>query len=495
MRNKEKILNLVLSAFSQVIIMALGFIIPRIILVHYGSDTNGTIGTITQIFTYMALLEAGISQATKNQLYKYLENKDQNGVSKILSLSGKYFKRITFVYFVLVIVLSSILPIILKSNLSYWTIFFVVFFEGGTGVVSFFFIEKRSVLLMTDGKNYLNSIIVLGDKLACYAIKIVLALYSVNIAYIQAGYFLVSLIKVAVYFVYVKKEYPWLKYNLDTGEMKLPDRKYYIITEVAWTVFSSTDMIVLSIFASTTLSSVYSIYSLIFTSLYGLLNAVYQSLHYILGQTFVADPKRYVKIHDKFNCVFFGSITCLMYVSYILILPFIGLYTKGVTDINYIEPDLPIMFCFVQLLSWSRYVSGNLMGVAGYIQKTEKVSLLEMFLNVSLSIVLVFFYGIRGVLFATVIALPFKTVYVNWFADKKILNRKPWNTILIFGINVAFFASSILVQKNLIISINSYWEFIIYGLVIFSIIGLATFILNLIIFKALYHKGPDSSKI
>ena len=70
--NKQILRNSLVGFGSQIIVLILGFIVPRIIMTHYGSDTNGLMNTITQIFTYMALLEAGISQASRNALYKYI---------------------------------------------------------------------------------------------------------------------------------------------------------------------------------------------------------------------------------------------------------------------------------------------------------------------------------------------------------------------------------------------------------------------------------------
>lgn len=74
---KKTILNFVISIGSQLIILVMGLVIPRIVLIHYGSDTNGLISTITQIFTYMALLEAGISASAKNALYKPIKENDR----------------------------------------------------------------------------------------------------------------------------------------------------------------------------------------------------------------------------------------------------------------------------------------------------------------------------------------------------------------------------------------------------------------------------------
>ena len=69
--------NVVVGFTGQLIILLLGMVFPRVILKNYGSDANGLISTITQIFSYMALLEAGIRQAAKNELFKCIAKKDE----------------------------------------------------------------------------------------------------------------------------------------------------------------------------------------------------------------------------------------------------------------------------------------------------------------------------------------------------------------------------------------------------------------------------------
>ena len=71
---KFELKTIVASFGSQLMILVLGLIVPRIILVNYGSDTNGLTNTIVQIFTYLALLQSGISQAAKNALYKPIKH-------------------------------------------------------------------------------------------------------------------------------------------------------------------------------------------------------------------------------------------------------------------------------------------------------------------------------------------------------------------------------------------------------------------------------------
>lgn len=72
--------NAVTGLITQLIIIALGLIVPRIMITNYGSDTNGLTNTLTQIFSYIALLEAGIGQSTRNALYKPITENDRDGV-------------------------------------------------------------------------------------------------------------------------------------------------------------------------------------------------------------------------------------------------------------------------------------------------------------------------------------------------------------------------------------------------------------------------------
>lgn len=483
---KKNIKNFVVGIASQLIILVLGFIVPRIILTNYGSDTNGLMNTITQIFTYMALLEAGIGQASRNALFKYIINDDRQEISVIMSASRRYYRKIAYIYFAAVIVLSIVVPFILRTEIDYWTIFFFVFFEGMTSVVAFYFVNTWTCFLTASGKSYITNAVALLNKVLCYGVRIVLALYAVNIAFIQVGYFAVSLIQLGIYYVYMRSKYDWIDYSAAPKEYKLADRNSYILTEIAWTVFSSTDLIILSIFVSTSLSSVYSTYNMIFVALNGLLNSVYSALNYNLGQVYHLDVEKYKKLHDCFNSIFVGGMTVMVCVAYWLTIPFVALYTEGVDDINYIYRWLPIFFCLVQLISWSRYVAGNLTGIAGYAKPTSFISVIEASINLIGSLILVQFFDITGVLVATVAALPLKVIYCNYIADMKIMKRKPWRTISILAINYIIFAITVLIKELVTdIIIENYWQFIIAGIVLTLCYFIVVVILNILVNKDL----------
>ena len=276
----------------------------------------------------------------------------------------------------------------------------------------------------------------------------------------------------------MSKKYGWIKYDIDTEKAKLPDKNANLISEIAWVVFSSTDMIVLSIFVSTKLSSVYSVYNMVFVALNGLLFSVYSSVNYHLGLEYNSgNINRYITLHDVFMSLFVGCISLLMSICYFLIIPFVKLYTRGVTDINYVYNFLPVMFCLIQMLSWSRYVTGNLIGISFRQRQAVKINVSEAIINLSLSIILVWSMGLEGVLLATVVALPLKVIYCTYISDVIILKRKPFKTISILGINYVLFFLCVIIRSFITLDISNYYSFVVYG-ALFTVILTIVFVLS-----------------
>lgn len=461
-RNKQELINLIVGIFSQAIVLVLGFIVPKIFISAYGSDVNGLLSTIGQVFAYVALLESGMSLATRNALYKPLNEKNETDINKILSASKHYYRWATLAYILIVIALSFVLPIAFKTNVDYWTVFVIVLLEGLGSAMFFFFIDTEMCFLNTCGKTAVVNIGTLTYRVLCYGIKMALAILGFNIIFVQLGFFLVSIVRVLIIRLYIKKKYAWVNTHCYEKGFKLPDRSAYLLTEIAWLVFSSVDAIVLSIFVSTSMASVYAVYNMIFVAINALLTAIYESIFYKLGATYKADIEKYKRLHNLFNSFMMAITTLLVSVAYWLTNPFIALYTAGM-DTDYVYAYLPLLFCSVQMLTWSRYVSGNLTSVAGKAKITSIISLIEALLNITLSLVLVQFLGIYGVLIATVASLPLKVIFTHILSEKYILNRKPWKTILIFATNYSIFGLTILAEHFIKITVDSYLKFVAYG--------------------------------
>jgi hypothetical protein len=87
----------------QVITLIIGFILPRLVLVYYGSDVNGELNAIRQMFAYLYLLEAGVGLATTQALYKPVAVDDHRSISAILSATNQYYRRTGLIYALIVV--------------------------------------------------------------------------------------------------------------------------------------------------------------------------------------------------------------------------------------------------------------------------------------------------------------------------------------------------------------------------------------------------------
>lgn len=472
--------NVFMGIVSKILILVLGFLVPRVIITVYGSDVNGLLGTITQIFAYMALLEAGIGQATLNLLYKPIANNDRENISIIMSSSRSYFKKATGLYIVFFVCAAVVLPLAIKTNLDYKTVCLIIFFEGASEIISFLYIQCRNELLYAEGKNY---VVVTTDtviKVLSYIVKITFAMNGINIIVIQATFFLLNLFKFIFYKMYFDRNYSWINFHKTPNMSLLEERNSFVLTELSWTIFLSTDMIILSIFCDTKLASVYSVYNLVFSNVANILGAVFSGTNYLLGIEYHKNLDKYKKMHDIYTIVFMSAITALMSISYVMMDPFIDLYTAGVEDINYNYEGLAILFALVQMISWSRYINGNLTGIAGYAKIMSRVSVIEAVVNIFVSLVLVNKFGIIGVVLGTVVALPIKFFTSCYIVDKKILKRKSWKTYYIVGINFILFFMLIVVNKFINFRVDNYIEFLESSVKISIILGTSIFVVNIL---------------
>ena len=91
--------NLLSGIVYQVVLIAMSFLLPRLYLENFGSEVNGVLSTIKQIFTYMCLLEAGVGLATTQALYKPVAEKEQRDISAIMAATNSYYKNNNCKYF------------------------------------------------------------------------------------------------------------------------------------------------------------------------------------------------------------------------------------------------------------------------------------------------------------------------------------------------------------------------------------------------------------
>jgi len=88
--------NIFFSILTQGITIVLGLVVPRLILVNYGSEINGFFSTVNNIYAYLSVLEAGVGTASIQALYGPVVRGDFGSINGILAATRKYYRNCCF---------------------------------------------------------------------------------------------------------------------------------------------------------------------------------------------------------------------------------------------------------------------------------------------------------------------------------------------------------------------------------------------------------------
>ena len=92
MKAKRSVYNVLFGVLNQLLLIALGIFLPRLILVNLGSESNGLLNSVNQIFAYFTLLEAGVGAAALQALYGPVGMSDHKEINQILAATDRYYK-------------------------------------------------------------------------------------------------------------------------------------------------------------------------------------------------------------------------------------------------------------------------------------------------------------------------------------------------------------------------------------------------------------------
>lgn len=476
MNRKRSFLNIVIGIGSQIISIALGIIIPRLFLMSFGSEMNGFLNSITQIFAYFALLEAGVGAATLQALYGPIAKNDEMGISGIMAATDHYYKKTGILYFVAVLALAIGYPLIVKSDIPIFTMLLIILFNGIPGVISYYFQGKFIILLQAEGKNYINTALTSIASTLISITKIMMLLMGCNILAIQFTYLVINLLKVVVIGVYIGRNYKWLNLEVVPNFKAIGQKNAAFVNQICDLIFRNTDTIILTIFCDLKVVSVYAMYTLLYSMIRTALDYVAQGFSFVMGQAFNRDIKRYTQLHDLYETYRMALIFALYNVALIFIIPFMKLYTSGVTDINYIDYKVAVLFTVFYLMTGARACASDLINYAQHFKKTQSRCVAEAVINLSVSVLAVNLCGIYGVLIGTIVALLFRMNDMLIYANRKILKRSAWPSYKRLLINSVLFIVITIISGWMPWQLDSYFSIIGWACVTGSVICIIYFV-------------------
>lgn len=466
-KNRMRIFyNMVTGLFSQAVTFILAFLIPRLFLVNFGSEIKGMLSTITQVFAYLWLLEAGVGLATVQALYSPVSRNDRTAINAIMTATNHYYKKTGYMYLAAVIFFAGIFSFYSNVGLSHSTVFLVVLMQGLPNVMSYLIQGKYRLLLEAEGKSYvLNNLQTVLQFLVNFG-KALLLICTRNILLVQSLTCISAALQVIFLVKYMKKYYPWLDLSHeDPNYQAISQKTSVLIHQISGVIFNNTDILILSAFCGFKRVSVYTVYQSFFSYVETMFTTFSSSITFSLGQLFHTDRKRFIYYMDMYETCYLMFVFILDTVVYMFILPVIRIYTRGINDIEYIDSWLPVFFVLISLLSNGKMPVNQIINFAEHFSATKSHAIIETLINIGVSIIAVNYYGIYGVLLGTVAALLFRGNVMIFYANKNILHRSPFITYKKWVINFAAFLCIVFAVNPICRSLSNYYEILLWGCV------------------------------
>lgn len=465
--------NIFWGLMAQIITIGVGILIPRLVLVNLGSESNGLMNSVSSVLTYLSLLEAGVGTATVQALFTPIAKTDRDSINRIMSATHYFYRRTGFVYLALVAVLTVGYTIFAVTELPKLYVFLVVFISGLSGVLSYFFQGKYRLLLSAEGKGYIVTNISTVTSVGVSLTKAVVLIAGGNVVAVQTVYFAYNLLQMLFFSFYMRKHYKWLDLSVEPDFKAIAQRHAVLAHQIASLIFYNTDTVILTMLTNLKVVSVYSMYAMIYGMVKSIAVSVSDSVVFALGQAW-HDRKRFNKMFSAYETYNTAITFALFTIAGILMLPFLRLYTRGVTDINYLDSKVALLFLVYYLMDNGRKPSGVVINVAQHFEKTKWRAILEAVINLTASVLLTVRFGIYGVLAGTIIALLYRANDMIIYASK-LLERSPMVTYRRWGLNILVSASLVGCAELVAISPDNYFKLVVYGIIL-SMITLPLFL-------------------
>lgn len=454
---RKLLLNTGSSLLMQLVTLVCGFILPRLILEQYGSEVNGLTQSIKQFLGVITLLELGVGQVIQSSLYRPLANRDSAGISRIMASGGKFFRRIGYALFAYVIVLMVAYPRIVEQNFGWMYTAALIAAMSINSIVQYLFGVTDNLLLNADQRGYVQYTTQIASSLVNVVVCVAAIRAGLSIHMVKLLSALVYLSKPIAVRLYIRRHYAIDRRIAYTGE---PIRQKWngIAQHISAMVLAGTDTIVLTLFAGLADVSIYSVYFLVIGGIQQFYQAATAGLQSMVGALWARED------HTELHRVFSGIEAALHYVTVflfacvgILIVPFVRVYTDGLTDADYIRPVFAAVLTLAYWIRCLRTPYNILILAGGHYKQTQRCHVTAAAINLVLSVVTVKLWGLVGVAVGTLAALAYQTVWMVVYDSKNLLRWPLGKVIRRLGLDALAFGLIFLGTRWVSLGEVSYW--------------------------------------
>lgn len=484
LKGKATLTTMVSGLLLQFVTIISGFIIPRIILLYFGSAVNGLVSSINQFLSYIYLIEGGITGVVSANLYKALASGDIKKISSVVVTAKKFFNKIGLIFISYAVVLAFVYPVLFNTKYDYTFVCTLALILSVNLAIQYMFALSLRTFLIADKKGYIVNftqiVITLLNIILAYVSVIIYP--SIHLLKLLTG--ISFAVQPIVFSRYINKNYK-IDWKSETDNNLIKERWNGFAINIAAFIHNSTDVTLLTVFSSLEIVSIYNVYSIVTTGVKSLIKSVTSSINPTIG---IAYARRdYNDLHQKldlYEYIVFLLVFFMFTMTGLLITPFVMIYTHGVTDVDYNQPLFGVLFVLAEGLYLIKYPHLNLAYSANKFKEIRIPAFIEAGLNILVSLALINKLGLVGVAIGTVVAMIYRMAFHVYFTSKFVPNRPQrifYKKFLAFSITATIGAFAC----TMLFPIHEYTvlQWVLHALEYAAILGTLFFSLSIVLFK------------
>lgn len=484
-RTKKLTINTAVGVLSQFITLICGFIVPKLILKYYGSDVNGLVSSITHFLSFISLAECGMGVVVQSSLYKPLADRDYDGISGVIVSAERFFRKIGIILVGYIIFLIFTYPTLANTSFDRWYTIALIGAISISTFVQYFICMSYRLLLTADQKGYVPLFFNILTQIVSTILCIILARSGSSIQLMKLCTSVVMLIQPLLLTIYVKKHYQ-INRKILISEEPIKQKWNGVAQHVAYVTMENTPTAVLTFCSTMASISVYNVYYLVVNGIKGVITSAISGVQAFLGNLYAKGEKDVLdRAFSYYEWIIHIAVVFLYTCTMILIVPFIKVYTAGITDTNYELPLFGLLISIAQMQFCLRLPYNAMIFAAGHYKQTQNSAWVEAVINIVLSFALVFRFGLVGVVVGTMAAMTYRTIYLVFYFRKKVMMRPVRLFFKHTIIDVVVICFSLLATCTIRIGENSYLSWVFLALKIVPIVMVITIFFNTVFYPDL----------
>lgn len=405
-RSKNTIRNIIFGFVYRAIVMIIPFIIRTIIIYKLGVEYVGINSLFVSILQVLSVAELGFAAAINFALYGPVAKNDTEKVRELVALLRSIYLIVGVVITVAGLIVTPFIGFLVKgdvpADINLYLLYLI--YLSNTVITYFVYGYKNSILNVyqrNDVISKISSVVEITRGLIQVGVLLLTKNYYIYIAMLPVFTLVSSLVTGYI----TNRMHPELNVKMKFSFKGIGAIKKQLggiaIGRISLVCRNSFDSIIISAVLGLTMTAIYSNYYLIFSSVTGFLTIFLTSMGASVGNSLVTESiEKNERDHRKFDFYYMFIIGFCTICMFGLYQPFMEIWVGKDLMFGYFTM---ILFCIYFYSNGLAQVRSVYSEAAGLWWHFRYFSIGEMVANLLLNIGLGIWWGVDGIIFATII--------------------------------------------------------------------------------------------